>query len=424
MLNLDMNMAIDIDSLNKNFMASSDYSANNDNFSKIFDDVNKSFEATKEKLEDENKKDENDKDKDKEANSAEPNTILEQLLLSYKNTLTQNLPQENQEGLEGRKSLQALRDAGEKLLHQRQQSLELTTKFINDMQNLQAKAGTQNPIQTQAQQMLNASMTEAGSGEVMLTGEALLNLQNTAKLDGSTTLADALSELKVEITSVKAGTQTESKGFDFNSSSFGSLSSHLTKLSLNKSVDFSKVINQKLSQEQQILNQVREATASQLAKGTSHVNIVLRPESLGRINVHISSANGAVTAQFTAQSQQAAEVLSKNIETLRQNLLEQGVKVSDVTVRVQTTSQGEALADKNFNQENFFNSSKENYSSSKNAYSASTNSNNNNNNNNNEEHASLNQNITKENTEEEELSHSSSINNNDLGIYNNKGRKV
>ena len=82
-----------------------------------------------------------------------------------------------------------------------------------------------------------------------------------------------------------------------------------------------KTMNEKMTQESQILNQVKDATKT-LGKGTSSVSMILRPESLGKVSVNLTSHNGSVSAQFIAQNQQTADTISKNLEMLKQNLID------------------------------------------------------------------------------------------------------
>lgn len=435
MLDLKVNGLFNTDKLNNNF-APKGYNEDNKAFSKVFEDANKSFEATKEAIEkQENKEDnffkkikdqfsknnnENETTKDEEtkkddtAQENQTTTNLEQILLDYKNNLANKHSQISEKSVE---NSQELRETSERLLHQKEQALEMTAKLMSELKNAQNKINTQNPIKTNTgevqSQLLNTNK------EVILSGEAATNLQNLAniKTTDNSSLADALAELDIEVTSVKVDTsaQTEAKGFDFNSSSFSNLNSHITKLSLNKTVDFSKVMGEKISQEQQILNQIKEGTQSQLSKGSSSVNIILRPEHLGKVNVNIVSNNGVVSAQFTAQSQQAADALNKNIDTLKQNLIDQGLKISEVSVRVQETSQGETFSDaRNFDGDKL-GQSKEN-NSNKNSYKSEHSNNN----------SEINQAYLENDEQEEDAQEQTSNikNNNNLEIYNNMGRTL
>lgn len=436
MLNLNVNISIDTNN-NNNLLSSKNFNLDENSFSKVFEEANKSFEATKEKIsenqeeyakskenfvennEEEAKENKNESKKETENEEITHQVSLEEILLNYKtNSINENASQKNQESAD---KASQLREKAELLLHQKEQVAVMNANLMKTIQAAKAENATQNPIKTQGQLLAN---TDNKFNEVFVKNEALLNMQNlptNIKVDSAQTssLADALSELKVEVTAVKSdlSAQTDSKSFDFNSSSFNNLDSHITKLNLNKTVDFAKVMGQKVMQEQQILNQVKEGT-TQLAKGSSQVNIVLRPETLGRINVQISSVAGSLSAQFTAQNQQAADALTKNIEILRQNLLEQGLKITEISVKVQDTNHSEAFSDnRNFDDGDKLNAFKENYSNNKNSYKANTKEN--------VSERAYAENIDTEDESSEISENNEEINNNkDLGIYNNMGRKV
>ncbi|OGI01744.1 MAG: hypothetical protein A2Y25_06675 [Candidatus Melainabacteria bacterium GWF2_37_15] len=111
------------------------------------------------------------------------------------------------------------------------------------------------------------------------------------------------------------------------------------KLDLSKTAQFDRILNSRQSDltQQSVLNQVKQASA-QLSNGKSEVSIALNPENLGRINLNLVSSKGVLTAQVIAENQQVKEMLSKGIETLRQNLAEQGINVGRIVVNVQEPS--------------------------------------------------------------------------------------
>ncbi len=61
----------------------------------------------------------------------------------------------------------------------------------------------------------------------------------------------------------------------------------------------------------------------------------LHPESLGKVNVHISAKEGVITAQFTAQNETVKSVLESQMIQLKENFTQQGIKVEAVEVTVE-----------------------------------------------------------------------------------------
>lgn len=69
-------------------------------------------------------------------------------------------------------------------------------------------------------------------------------------------------------------------------------------------------------------------------KSTSKVNIVLNPESLGRVNLQIINSKGGLTAQFTVTTNDARELLMKGLDGLKESLLTQGISVDNLSIKV------------------------------------------------------------------------------------------
>lgn len=152
---------------------------------------------------------------------------------------------------------------------------------------------------------------------------------------------DAQSNLMNMNKNDQQGTQQESKA---NTASIqaGTADSSAQKVDSQGTNRFEKVMDTNLakqaeSTEKAVLNQVKNA-AAQLSSEKSQVTIALRPENLGRVNIQLTSQNGQLAAQITADSQQAKDALTKGIEALRQTLAEQGINVNRIVVNTQESS--------------------------------------------------------------------------------------
>lgn len=442
MLNLD----IKINSNNENnlFASKTNNKSQNDEFSKVFEDTTKSYEKSQEQInknEEKNSFDEETNEEGKNKKAENTNTFIQkiqELLVIKQPALTENqsnqdIPNEKtskeiqllnnlltnskkiSETSKNLKNGAILRENSEKILQQREQSLELTAKMMSDL-----KASNEKLVTIKNPEMNSTKL---------FTQDKFLNLENLNSIkptiqNQSTTLSTIADELKAEITEIKVSIsddKSSSKNYDFNNSSFNNLNAHVTKLSLNKNVSFAKTLHNTQMQEQNVLNQVKDATLKTPVKtGTSSVNIILKPESLGRVNINLISNNGVVTAQFTAETRQTADILNKNIEILKQNLTEQGVKIAEISVKVQETYNAENFADNKNLENNNFENLKENLSQK------------NSNKMNYQEQIEKSENIDfSENNEqisENEIeninSNTKKTNNKELEIYNNMGRKV
>ena len=71
------------------------------------------------------------------------------------------------------------------------------------------------------------------------------------------------------------------------------------------------------------------------------VNMVLNPESLGKVNIQLLSTKEGLTAQFTVTTQEARDLLSKGLDGLKESLGAHGVAVDNVSVKVADSQKSE-----------------------------------------------------------------------------------
>ncbi|MBQ6113661.1 MAG: flagellar hook-length control protein FliK [Synergistaceae bacterium] len=69
--------------------------------------------------------------------------------------------------------------------------------------------------------------------------------------------------------------------------------------------------------------------------GVRKANIIVDPPAIGRISVELTSSSSGVEASIKVASEQIRQILQDQVTQLRDNLLQQGVQVSDFTVDVQ-----------------------------------------------------------------------------------------
>ena len=86
-------------------------------------------------------------------------------------------------------------------------------------------------------------------------------------------------------------------------------------------------------------NKIIEQITKQLDKlnSTSKLNIVLNPESLGKVTVQLVKSAEGMSAQFTVSTAEAKEVLMKDLNNLKDTLTAQGVNVENVSVKLNDT---------------------------------------------------------------------------------------
>ncbi|MDE7422820.1 MAG: flagellar hook-length control protein FliK [Lachnospiraceae bacterium] len=89
-----------------------------------------------------------------------------------------------------------------------------------------------------------------------------------------------------------------------------------------------------IAQMREIVTQVVEQIKVRVNADTTSMEVQLNPENLGKVNLTVVAKEGHITAQFITESEIARQALEGQIQQLRENLGEQGLKVDEVEVSV------------------------------------------------------------------------------------------
>lgn len=87
---------------------------------------------------------------------------------------------------------------------------------------------------------------------------------------------------------------------------------------------------------QEVIDQIVQHTRVHLSTDVKSIEMQLNPENLGKVYVHVSEKQGAVTAQLTAQNENVKEALVQQAAVLKETLNQQGIKVDAVEVSTGT----------------------------------------------------------------------------------------
>lgn len=77
----------------------------------------------------------------------------------------------------------------------------------------------------------------------------------------------------------------------------------------------------------------------------SKVNMVLNPESLGKVSIQLINTKEGLSAQFTVATQEARNLIMKGLDGLKDTLMSHGVSVDNVSVKINDTQESEYNAD-------------------------------------------------------------------------------
>jgi len=83
-----------------------------------------------------------------------------------------------------------------------------------------------------------------------------------------------------------------------------------------------------------IVEQVVEQVKIRVMPETTSMELMLHPESLGRVNIQVSAAAGVAKATLIVENLMAKEALESQLITLKETFAEQGLKVEAVEVTV------------------------------------------------------------------------------------------
>lgn len=89
---------------------------------------------------------------------------------------------------------------------------------------------------------------------------------------------------------------------------------------------------------QEIYDQIAEYMRSNISADTSEVEMQLNPENLGKLNIHLTSKQGEVSAHFIAQNEVVKAVLETQMLQLKEQFEQQGMKVDAIEVTVASYS--------------------------------------------------------------------------------------
>jgi flagellar hook-length control protein FliK len=93
-----------------------------------------------------------------------------------------------------------------------------------------------------------------------------------------------------------------------------------------------------------ILRQVENGMLQNLGQGTHRLTLSLTPESLGAINVMLTVKDKDVQAVIKAETPEAAKILSEQLSRVREQLEQQGLKVSKLEVQTGLSQQQDQAA--------------------------------------------------------------------------------
>lgn len=172
---------------------------------------------------------------------------------------------------------------------------------------------------------------------------------NFIKSDAELIEKDIDDEVQIDTKNVLVKDENSGLNSDFdknNSNSNGENNSHMTYEGISMETVITKlqsVIETNSSVEKTgirdtIINQILDGISTNVNSEMTSIELQLNPESLGKVNVTVSSKEGILTAQIVAQTEIAKEAIESQIATLKETFENQGLKVEEVEVTLASKS--------------------------------------------------------------------------------------
>lgn len=110
---------------------------------------------------------------------------------------------------------------------------------------------------------------------------------------------------------------------------------------------------------EELFSQIVEQAKVVINNGGSEMEVNLKPEHLGRLQLKVTIENEVLTAKFVAESQQVKEIIESNLGQLKRSLQENGMQVDTIMVSVGYQQSNESFDQAAYNREGFNNFSGE-----------------------------------------------------------------
>lgn len=99
-----------------------------------------------------------------------------------------------------------------------------------------------------------------------------------------------------------------------------------------------------------VFNQIVEKATVMAGNGHSEMELDLKPDHLGKIQLRVSLENHLISARFIAESEQVKAILESNLADLKRQLQENGVNVQQLMVSLGDESKDPSLGQNAFSQ--------------------------------------------------------------------------
>lgn len=197
---------------------------------------------------------------------------------------------------------------------------EETTELSEDiLKQIEAMSKENTPITEDA-------LIEAGQ---LQTGK----LELSQKLEESVTSDKNIDSTTAEQTKVEVVTDQSNTSNSQNNSGQEGFMNYFTQQVDAVSVTSANSGESRITTSE-IINQIVEQIKVNLSAGNSSMELLLNPESLGKVQVVVANKDGMLTAQIKVENQMVKEAVETSLNMLKESFAAHGLKVEEVEVAI------------------------------------------------------------------------------------------
>ncbi len=200
------------------------------------------------------------------------------------------------------------------------------------------------PVESNNEQLVDIQVEIEDKGvntsELKVADKEVQDTEETqTKVEGELTEVVTTSNTQQTNSSSENNTKNENKDTKSNED-ISSIASNVLNNKLDVVDNIKELLMDRVgeSRADSILSQVLDQIKLNVKSDLTSMEMQLYPEHLGKVGIQVTSKDGSIIAQITAESQAAKEALESQVITLRENLNNQGVKVEAVEVTIASHS--------------------------------------------------------------------------------------
>ena len=168
------------------------------------------------------------------------------------------------------------------------------------------------PVDTEADEVTDTQNTKSGDDTFTIKQDTQSNTNNSNQFQGHERPSDNNTQFNMNVTVDNANVQVE------------------TPVEVEARPQMSRFDTM------QLISQIADAARANISEDVKTIEMILNPESLGKIYLNVTQKQGALHAQLVAQNEAIMQALEEQMAQLKESLNKAGIKVEAVEVSVGT----------------------------------------------------------------------------------------